>query len=399
MGAQEGNWKFWRNNGFACGGSQQNPLWQVDQNGNMAIGGNFTVSGNQTYTGLFAIANLQNTTTPLDATVLALGTSPAVANALQGGSASANEMWIALGANTSGAHVFGLKTRASGSAAPATTAVVTGDSLLSIHGAGADGTNYVDSAGIQFLTAGTIGTGRVPSQIRFFTGTDVATTIKTLALTITQAQQAQFAGTVMAANIQNSVTALDATVTAIAPSPGIAGVSAPGTNAQVVLVSTGASATGVQFVAAKTRAATAGGPSTTAVTTADELLDIRAFGADGTNYVESSKLVFKSAGTIGTGRVPGQFSIFTGTDVTTTVLTEGLRVDQAQNVKLGNFTGSLLAQGATGGFVHIPACATGKPNGTPGLLLTGLVPMVFDSVSSKLAIYTGGAWVESGAFA
>jgi hypothetical protein len=408
MGAAESS-QFFRYQGFASGGSPQNPNWQVTASGGMAssqpvtftgnvtMSGTVTTSGTQSFTGTVSIPNLLNSTTALDSTVTTVAASPAVSSSVTGAAASANLVAISVGANTSGAHIFGFKTRDTTNSGAATTTIVTGDVLFSLHACGADGTSYVDSAGIQFLSAGTIASTRIPSQIKFFTGTDAAPTVKTVALTLTQAQQAQFASTVMAANIQNSTTALDATVTAAAPSPNYAAVSAPGTNAQLAIVSTGASATACQFVALKTRATTAGGPATTVVVTADQLMAYRHFGADGTNYVESSKIVASCVGTIASTRVAGQISVFTGTDAAPTVLTEALRIDQAQNVKLGNFTGALLAQGATGGFMHIPACATGKPNGTPVLLVTGLLPMVFDSVGAKISVYSGGAWIQTAA--
>lgn len=260
MGAQE-TLPFFRQQGFATGGSPQNPVFQVDLNGNATFGaavnfaGATNLSGSMNVTGTFSIPNLLNSTTALAATVTALAASPAVASVITGASTSANLVAVSQGANASGAHLFGLKTRTTTGGGAATTTIVTADVLFSIHAAGADGTNYVDSAGIQFISSGTIATGRVPSQIRFFTGTDVTTTVKT----------------------------------------------------------------------------------------------------------------------------------------------EALRIDEGQNVKVGNLTGSLLAQGATGGFLCIPGCATGKPNGTPGILLTGTLPLVFDTVGAKISVYSGGAWIQTAA--
>jgi hypothetical protein len=50
-----------------------------------------------------------------------------------------------------------------------------------------------------------------------------------------------------------------------------------------------------------------------------------------------------------------------------------------------------LATTDTDGFLHIPTCA-GPPTGTPNLY-TGKVPIVYDTVTPKLWVYTGGSWV------
>lgn len=231
-----------------------------------------------------------------------------------------------------------------------------------------------------------------------FTGNLVLTGTLTVAGATTLAGAFSATSTASIPNLLNSTTALGATVTAIAASPAVANsVSGAATSANFVAISLGANASGSHFFGFKTRATGAGGSATTTIVTADVLFSIHACGADGTNYVDSAGLQFISAGTIAAGRVPSQIRMFTGTDVTTTVKTEGLRVDQAQNVSVGNLSGSLLAQGATGGFLHIPACATGKPNGTPGILTTGLVPLVYDAVGNKISVYNGGSWVQTAA--
>lgn len=57
-------------------------------------------------------------------------------------------------------------------------------------------------------------------------------------------------------------------------------------------------------------------------------------------------------------------------------------------------SGALLAQGATDGFLYIPAVATGAPSGTP-TSKTGGVAITVDSVNNVLYFYSGGAWVKS----
>jgi hypothetical protein len=65
-------------------------------------------------------------------------------------------------------------------------------------------------------------------------------------------------------------------------------------------------------------------------------------------------------------------------------------VDSNNNVVLAG-TGSALATTATSGFSYLPSCA-GVPTGTPGLSLTGAVPMVVNSTGTALYAYIAGAW-------
>ncbi len=53
-----------------------------------------------------------------------------------------------------------------------------------------------------------------------------------------------------------------------------------------------------------------------------------------------------------------------------------------------------LATNATEGFFYVPACA-GPPTGTP-VAQAGLVPIVVDTVASKLYFYSDGAWRDAG---
>jgi len=55
------------------------------------------------------------------------------------------------------------------------------------------------------------------------------------------------------------------------------------------------------------------------------------------------------------------------------------------------FNDAELATNATVGFVMLPSCAD-APSGTPADIPTGQVPVVFDSASSKIYAYIGGAW-------
>lgn len=63
-----------------------------------------------------------------------------------------------------------------------------------------DGTSFVNAAAIRVTSAGTIGTGRTPTQMMFMTMTDVTTGVLTTALTLDQAQVATFAASIKAAS-------------------------------------------------------------------------------------------------------------------------------------------------------------------------------------------------------
>lgn len=71
--------------------------------------------------------------------------------------------------------------------------VVTADVLGRVVYAGYDGANYIESAYIRAVVTGTVGSTRVPTKLEFYTGTDVTTTVATLALTLGADQNALFA--------------------------------------------------------------------------------------------------------------------------------------------------------------------------------------------------------------
>jgi len=74
--------------------------------------------------------------------------------------------------------------------------------------------------------------------------------------------------------------------------------------------------------------------SPTTVATGDFLGRWSSFGYDGVNYIESGSFVCAASGTVASARVPSQCSIFTSTDASPSVLTEALRIDNAQLVTI-----------------------------------------------------------------
>ncbi|MFO1045205.1 MAG: hypothetical protein U0941_25800 [Planctomycetaceae bacterium] len=85
---------------------------------------------------------------------------------------------------TSGGSVIGRKARVSGASR---ISINTGDILAEYKSQGHDGTAFVDSGKIQFLSSGTIGTGRVPCDLLFFISTDATTSVVTEAARFTNA--------------------------------------------------------------------------------------------------------------------------------------------------------------------------------------------------------------------
>lgn len=82
--------------------------------------------------------------------------------------------------------------------------------------------------------------------------------------------------------------------------------------------------------------------SPTVIVTADTLASWTASGYDGTNFIESGKILITSTGTVGTGIVPSTMALQTMNAAGT--LTTGILIDQAQKV---TFAGHLVVEGVT----------------------------------------------------
>lgn len=92
--------------------------------------------------------------------------------------------------DTSSAHLHMRKSR--GTFAVPTT-IVTGDILGRVVFSGYEGTSYNESAYIRATSTGTIAATRVPTKLEFFTSTDAAPSVATLALTLNADQTAALA--------------------------------------------------------------------------------------------------------------------------------------------------------------------------------------------------------------
>ena len=82
--------------------------------------------------------------------------------------------------------------------------------------------------------------------------------------------------------------------------------------------------------------------SPTTIVTGDNLGRIVGTGYDGTSYLEMTSIYFASEGTVATNRVPTNISFWTATDASTSVLTQALKLDSAQNATV---TGIVNAAG------------------------------------------------------
>lgn len=141
----------------------------------------------------FTVPGLLGIASPAATLTAKTGTAPALLTGSNDSTPNFNVGHVAIGANTAPATTAGFKTRATTTAGPATTTIVTGDDLFEVSAYGADGTNYIKTASILFDSTGTVAATRVPSVIKFSTGTDAAPTVLTTALTIGADQKATFA--------------------------------------------------------------------------------------------------------------------------------------------------------------------------------------------------------------
>lgn len=122
-------------------------------------------------------------------------------------SAADGVVHVANGANASGAHFFGVKTR-SATGSDANTIVQTDDEMILIAGYGADGADYKRGGTIGLEVDGTPGaSGDLPGRWVFKTRQDGAGGSNTEALRLTTSQQ-----TVLAGGLQSNAVSLGVTV-------------------------------------------------------------------------------------------------------------------------------------------------------------------------------------------
>jgi hypothetical protein len=105
--------------------------------------------------------------------------------------------------DTASAHLHMRKSRGT-FAAPLT--IVTGDVLGRVVFAGYEGSAYNESAYIRGVSTGTIGSTRLPSKLEFYTSTNAAPSVATLALTIDESQNLTVAGLLKAGSTPTTLT-------------------------------------------------------------------------------------------------------------------------------------------------------------------------------------------------
>lgn len=195
------------------------------------------------------------------------------------------------------------------------TIVQSGDEIARINFKGDDGTAFRSAATILVTVDGTPGASDMPGAIDFQVSPDGSATPAS-ALKISNTKQSTFAGRIVlpgtggaVTSIINGTAALDTDLTNVVSThcPAILIQDASAVGDHFASVEYGANAIGVQWKAFKTRETTAGSTSAnTIVQSGDSLLDIGAYGANGSDYSISSRIRFTVDGTPGAGSdMPG----------------------------------------------------------------------------------------------
>lgn len=112
--------------------------------------------------------------------------------------------------------------------------------------------------------------------------------------------------------------------------------------------------------------------SPSVITTGDYLGEIVGYGHDGTNYIRSGSIRFKSRGTIGTNRVPSQIEFWISTDVSPSVETSAVTITSSTGINSsygfitsGNYQGLRNNIGATSSDSFYVANETASLVSTP----------------------------------
>jgi hypothetical protein len=116
------------------------------------------------------------------------------------------------------------------------------------------------------------------------------------------------------------------------------------------------------------------------IVSGDSLGQLVASGYDGTNYKEMGSIIFGTEGTIGINRIPTNIQFWTGTNATTSVLTQAGIIDSSQN---WNFLGHTLYGNLTSsGTLTLQSTS----HATKGKILFGT--STYDEANNRLGIGT-----------
>jgi hypothetical protein len=145
-------------------------------------------------------------------------------------------------------------------------------------------------------------------------------------------------------------------------------------------------AVSANFNYAKSRGTTVGSHS--AVLANDVLGNIGFQGSDGTSFGSAQANILGFAAENWSGSAKGTYLVLRTTPKTTTTVTEGLRLDDKENLVISSGLGA-LATNATDGFLYIPTSA-GAPTGAP-TAYTGKVAIEYDTTNNNFYVFNG-AW-------
>jgi hypothetical protein len=178
-------------------------------------------------------------------------------------------------------------------------------------------------------------------------------------------------GTALAAGGAIQATFVSGTVTPRLQALGTTG------NVGVGILRTNAATTAGGIYFGKSRSGTIGTPGV--ITTGDSLGSVVFSGDDGTNLVESAKILVVSEGTIGTGVIPGRIREFTSNSAGTSV--QGYTMDSSQT---SIFSSASASSGLFSGGTITPRIQTGATSPT-GASANGSISMSMFSASAANA--------------
>ena len=237
-------------------------------------------------------------------------------------------------------------------------AVQNGDSLGSIVVRADDGTAYRGCGGLSWSASGAVSAGIVPTQLALTTQNTSGAT--TTALTISNAQVATFASSVIAPTVLPGNLSLTGNTLSSTDTNGVVNIAPNGTGCVAIgsatpfigvaaglnLLELGKSSTrGIMLVGSFNNATQAGGYNCyksrsttvgtfTAVTTGDTLGTLSFAGDDGTAFTNAGWIQMRCEGTISTGVVRGLMSFETANS--SGVVTQALSINSSQVATFAN---------------------------------------------------------------
>jgi hypothetical protein len=132
--------------------------------------------------------------------------------------------------------------------------------------------------------------------------------------------------------------------------------------------------------------------SPSVITTGDYLGEMVGYGHDGTNYIRSASIRFKSSGTIGTNRVPSDIEFYTSTNASPSV--EGL-AGAITSTKRLDWAGDIVSQSSILSYTYLQSARNGlATTSNEGVLLSNSTASLVGTpvqMSPRLR-FRGSAW-------